>query len=131
MGSLGLVAHWIIDAPMSRLILETCAETRLAPVLKPGADVILGNLSSHKSARAEKAIRDCGAWLLFMPPYSPDLNPIEIAFAKLKAHFRATAARTIDELWKAIGNIRALSTPEDCSNYLAPQDTDSIDGAWL
>ena len=113
----GLVAPWIIDAPMNRAIFETYVETQLAPVLMPGDVVILDNLSSHKSVRAENTIRAKGAWLLFLPPYSPDLNPIEMAFSKLKAHLRATAARTIDDLWKAIGNICKLFSPEECSNY--------------
>ena len=113
----GLVAPWIIDAPMNRAIFETYVETQLAPVLMPGDVVILDNLSSHKSVRAENTIRAKGAWLPFLPPYSPDLNPIEMAFSKLKAHLRATAARTIDDLWKAIGNICKLFSPEECSNY--------------
>ena len=104
---------------MNRAIFETYVETQLAPALRPGDVVIMDNLSSHKSERAEKAIRSKGAWLLFLPPYSPDLNPIEMAFSKLKAHLRATAARTIDDLWKAIGIICALFTPEECSNYFA------------
>jgi len=115
----GLVAPWVIDAPMNRTIFETYVETQLAPVLKPGDVVILDNLSSHKSEWAEKAIRARGAWLLFLPPYSPDLNPIEKAFSKLKARLRAAAARTIDDLWKTIGSICALFTPEECSNYFS------------
>ena len=78
----------------------------------------MDNLSSHKSGRAETIIRAKGAWLLFLPPYSPDLNPIEMAFSKLKSYLRKTAARTIDDLWKAIGNICALFTTEECSNYV-------------
>jgi transposase len=113
----GLVAPWVVDAPMNKAIFETYVETQLAPALKPGDVVILDNLSSHKSERAEKIIRSRGAWLLFLPPYSPDLNPIEMAFSKLKAHLRATAARTIDDLWKAIGNICSLFSPEECFNY--------------
>ncbi len=115
----GLIAPWVIDAPMNRAIFEAYVETQLAPALKPGDVVILDNLSSHKSDKAEKIIRDKGAWLLFLPPYSPDLNPIEMAFAKLKSRLRATAARTIDDLWKAIGSICSLFTPDECSNYFA------------
>jgi transposase len=113
----GLVAPWIVNAPMNRAIFDTYVETQLAPALRPGDVVILDNLSSHKSVWAENIIRATGAWLLFLPPYSPDLNPIEMAFSKLKAHLRATAARTIDDLWKAIGNICALFSKEECSNY--------------
>jgi len=103
---------------MNREIFEAYVETQLAPTLKPGDVVILDNLAAHKSSRAEKAVRDRGAWFLFLPPYSPDLNPIEMAFAKLKAHLRRTGARTIDALWKAIGDICALYTEQECWNYL-------------
>ena len=113
----GLVAPWVVNAPMNRAIFNTYVETQLAPVLKPGDVVILDNLSSHKSEQAEKIIRSRGAWMLFLPPYSPDLNPIEMAFSKLKAHLRAAEARTIEDLWKAIGNICSLLTPQECSNY--------------
>ena len=113
----GLIAPWVVDAPMNRVIFETWVETQLAPALKPGDVVILDNLSSHKSERAERLIRAHGAWLLFLPPYSPDLNPIEMAFSKLKAHLRAIAARTIDDLWRAIGDICSLFSPAECSNY--------------
>jgi transposase len=113
----GLVAPWIVNAPMNRAIFDAYVETQLAPALGPGDVVILDNLSSHKSVWAESIIHARGAWLLFLPPYSPDLNPIEMAFSKLKARLRATAARTIDDLWKAIGNICALFSPEECSNY--------------
>jgi transposase len=115
----GLIAPWVVNAPMNRVIFETYVETQLAPALKPGDVVILDNLSSHKSQRAESLIRSRGAWLLFLPPYSPDLNPIEMAFSKLKARLRATAARTIDDLWKAIGSICTLFSPDECSNYFA------------
>ena len=80
-----LIAPFVIDAPMDRRIFETYVETQLAPTLKPGYIVVCDNLPAHKSAAAEQAIRAKGAWLLFLPPYSPDLNPIEMAFAKLKA----------------------------------------------
>ncbi len=89
----GLIAPWVIDAPMNRIIFDTYVETQLVPALRHGDVVILDNLSSHKSERAEKAIRSRGAWLLFLPPYSPDLNPIEMAFSKLKAQLRAMAAQ--------------------------------------
>src|SRR5690606_5606468 len=82
--------------------------------LRPGDVVILDNLSSHKSEKAKAILKERGAWLLFLPPYSPDLNPIEMAFAKLKAHLRRIGARTIDALWRAIGNICDLYSPEEC-----------------
>jgi transposase len=89
------------------------------PNLQQGHIVIFGNLPSHKSPAAEQAIRERGGWPLFLPPYSPDLNHIEMAFAKLKARLRAMAMRTVDELWKAIGQICDLFTPEECTNYFA------------
>lgn len=113
----GLVAPWVINAPMNRTIFDTYIETQLAPVLKPGDVVILDNLAAHKSDRAENIIKAKGAWMLFLPPYSPDLNPIEMAFSKLKSWLRKSAARTIDDLWRAIGNICSLFTAEECSNY--------------
>ena len=91
----------------------------------------LDNLPAHKSQAAEQAIRERGAWLLFLPPYSPDLNPIEMAFAKLKAHLRAMAMRTIDELWKAIGQICDLFTPQEWQTTSKPQDMDSYDRLML
>ena len=100
-------------------IFETYVETQLAPTLQPGDIVILDNLPAHKSALAEATIRPKGAWLLFLPPYSPDLNPIEMAFAKLKALLRARAIRTIDALWRAIGDICDLFSPRECRNYFA------------
>ncbi len=104
-----LTAPFVIDAPMNRRIFETYVETQLAPTLQPGDIVILDNLPAHKSAAAEATIRARGAWLLFLPPYSPDLNPIEMGFAKLKALLRASAIRTIDAPWRAIGeNLRSL-----------------------
>jgi transposase len=115
--STGLTAPFVVDAPMNRLIFDTYIEIQLAPTLNKGDVVILDNLAAHKSPAAEKAIRDRGAWMLFLPPYSPDLNPIEMAFAKLKAHLRARAVRTIDELWKAIGHICQLFHPRECQNY--------------
>jgi transposase len=113
----GLTAPWVIDGPVNRRIFETWVETQLVPTLSAGDVVILDNLSAHKSQKAEEAVRAKGAWLLFLPPYSPDLNPIEMAFSKLKAHLRKTAARTIDDLWKAVGKICDLFSPQECRNY--------------
>ena len=113
----GLVAPFVIDRPMNRKIFELYVETQLAPTLSAGDVVILDNLSAHKSPTAERAIHARGAWLLFLPPYSPDLNPIEMAFSKLKAHLRKRAVRTIDGLWQAIGEICDLYEPQECLNY--------------
>jgi transposase len=87
------------------------------PTLRPGDIVILDNLSVHKSAKAEAAIRARGAWMLFLPQYSPDLNPIEMAFSKLKAHLRKAAARTFETLFKALHDICKLFEPLECQNY--------------
>lgn len=113
-----MIAPWVVDAPMNRAIFDTYVETQLAPVLKPGDVVILDNLAAHKSDKAAALLKQRGAWFLFLPPYSPDLNPIEMAFAKLKAHLRRIGARTIDALWKAIGSICDLYSPQECWNYL-------------
>lgn len=113
----GLTAPFVVDQPMNRRIFETWVQTQLAPTLSRGDVVILDNLAAHKSPAAEQAIRATGAWLLFLPAYSPDLNPIEMAFSKLKAHLRARAARTIDDLWQAIGDICDLFQPDECQNY--------------
>ncbi len=113
----GLTAPFVVDRPMNRRIFETYVETQLAPTLRHGDVVILDNLAAHKSQKVEQMVRAKGAWLLFLPPYSPDLNPIEMAFAKLKAHLRAKAVRSIDALWKAIGDICTLFSPAECRNY--------------
>jgi len=106
------------NKPMNRKIFETYVETQLAPTLPPVDIVILDNLSSHKSQKAAAILKERGAWFLFLPPYSPDLNPIEMAFAKLKAHLRRIGARTIGALWEAVGGIRELYSPDECWNYL-------------
>jgi transposase len=112
-----LTAPWVIEGAMTRNAFNTYIETQLAPTLRRGDVVILDNLSVHNSAKAEAAVRRRGAWMLFLPQYSPDLNPIEMAFAKLKAHLRKTAARTFDNLIAAIGDICNLYRPAECRNY--------------
>ncbi len=112
-----LTAPWVLDGPMNRDAFDLYIETQLAPTLNKGDIVILDNLSSHKSERAKQALQKRGAWFLFLPPYSPDLNPIEMAFSKLKAHLRKAKCRTIDALWKTIGNICDLYDPKECWNY--------------
>ena len=113
----GLVAPWVVNAPMNRLIFDTYVETQLAPVLGPGDVVILDNLAAHKSRKAEMLLRAKGAWLLFLPPYSPDLNPIEQVFAKLKHLLRKAKERTIDATWKRIGELLKDFTSNECKNY--------------
>lgn len=114
----GLTAPWIIDRPMNREMFDLYVATQLAPTLQAGDVVILDNLAAHKSEKAKTILSERGAWFLFLPPYSPDLNPIEMAFAKLKAHLRRIGARTIDALWRAIGDICGLYSPDECRNYL-------------
>ena len=114
----GLTAPWIIDCPMTRKIFEAWVETQLAPTLNRGDVVILDNLAAHKSEKAKAILKERGAWFLYLPAYSPDLNPIEMAFSKLKANLRRIGARTIDELWQAVGSICDLYSPDECWNYL-------------
>ena len=114
----GLVAPWIVPGAMNGPAFDTYIKTQLAPLLRSGDVVILDNLNVHKSPRAAQALRERGAWFLFLPKYSPDLNPIEMAFSKLKAHLRKAKARTFDTLWKAIGDICDMFTPQECWNYL-------------
>ncbi len=92
-------------------------ETHLVPTLRPGDVVILDNLSSQKSLGAATALRGMGAWFLFLPPYSLDLNPIEMAFSKRKSLIRKAAARTYDQLWKAVGQVCNLFSEEERYNY--------------
>ena len=113
----GLTAPWVIKGAINRDLFNAYIETQLAPTLKPGDVVILDNLSSHKSAYAAEVLKSVGAWFLFLPPYSPDMNPIEMAFAKLKALIRKAAARSYDALWKAAGTVCDLFSEEECHNY--------------
>mgnify|MGYP003624207530 FL=1 len=109
-----LIAPWVIEGAMNGPVFDTYIETQLAPLLEPGSIVVLDNLSTHKSPRAAAALKEKGCWFLFLPPYSPDLNPIELAFSKLKAHLRRIGARTYDDLIAAIGNICDLYQPNEC-----------------
>lgn len=115
----GIVAPFVIDRPVNRTVFETWLERMLIPQLRPGDIVVLDNLSSHKGPRVQHLIEAAGARLRYLPPYSPDLNPIENAFAKLKALLRKEAARTIDALWAAIGRLIDLITPTECANMFA------------
>lgn len=113
-----LIAPWVIRGAMNGAAFETYIRTQLAPQLAPGTVVILDNLSTHKNAGAAKALKAHGCWFLFLPPYSPDLNPIEMAFSKLKAHLRKIDARTFDHLITALGDICDLFSAGECWNYL-------------
>ena len=113
----GIVAPWVISGAMDRDAFDTYVEKVLIPELVPGDVVILDNLATHKSETAAQMLKFHGCWFLFLPPYSPDLNPIEMAFSKLKAHLRRIGARTFDQLIEAIGEICDLFTPEECWNF--------------
>ena len=93
----GMTAPWLLDGPIDGPAFITCIKTRLAPTLNEGDVVVLDNLPAHKVAAAQAAIKERGAWLLFMPPYSPDLNPIKLAFSKLKYWMRMAQKQTIGE----------------------------------
>lgn len=113
----GLTAPWVVDGAMDGNSFETYVKTQLAPTLEKGDVVICDNLNVHKNTGAAQAIAERGAWILFLPKYSPDLNPIEMAFAKLKAHLRKAKARSYDALWETIGHICNLFTKDECRNY--------------
>ena len=113
----GMMAPMVLDGPINRDAFQAYIDQVLVPELKPADIVIMDNLSSHKGAKVREAIEAAGAILLYLPPYSPDLNPIENAFAKLKALLRKAAARTVDGLWAAIARVIDLFTPEEFLNY--------------
>ena len=115
----GLTAPLVIDGAMNGDIFRAYVEQVLAPTLKSGDIVILDNLGSHKVTGVRAAIEARGAILVYLPPYSPDLNPIEQAFAKLKTLLRKLAARTVSRLWDALGDLLDRFTPQECANYLA------------
>lgn len=114
-----LAAPCVFDGPINGQGFRAYVEQQLVPVLKPGDIVVMDNLGSHKSAAIGRMIREAGARLWYLPPYSPDLNPIEQAFAKLKALLRKAAERTVDGLWNAIGRLLDLFPPDECNHYLA------------
>jgi transposase len=114
----GIVAPLVLDGPITGPAFRAYVEQFLAPALAPGDVVVLDNLAAHKVAGVRQAIAAAGASLLYLPPYSPDLNPIEQLFAKLKALLRKAAARTKDELWQAIGRLLATVPQAECARYL-------------
>jgi transposase len=114
-----ITAPMVIDGPMDGAAFLAYVRTFLCPTLHAGDRVIADNLSSHKVAGVREAIEARGATLLYLPPYSPDLNPIEKLFAKLKALLRKAAKRTVDALWEHIGLLLDSFSPEECKNYFA------------
>ena len=111
-------APWVIDGPIDGASFLTYVEAVLVPSLTPGDIVIMDNLGSHKSPAVRAAIRKAGAKLFFQPPYSPDLNPIEQMFSKLKHLLRKAAERTVEATWRKIGILLDKFTPKECQAYL-------------
>lgn len=115
----GLGAPMVLDGPTQGGAFLAYVEQMLAPTLRPGDIVVMDNLPAHKPLAVREAIEAVGASLSFLPPYSPDLNPIEMAFSKLKAILKKAAARTIDDLWRIIGQSLDAFTPTECRNFFA------------
>ena len=111
-------APLVLDQPMNGEWFLAYVEHALVPTLAKGDVVVMDNLGSHKGKAVRQAIRKAGAHLLFLPPYSPDLNPIEQVFAKLKALLRKAAERTVEATWRRIGELLDHFTPDECANYL-------------
>ena len=115
----GMVAPMVLDGPMNGVAFLAYIQQVLVPELEKGAVVIMDNLPAHKVTGVRKAIEEAGARLLYLPPYSPDFNPIELAFSKLKAALRKAAARTIPELWDVIADAIETFSRYECINYFA------------
>ena len=114
----GIVAPLVLDGPINAVLFLAWVEQCLVPTLRPGDIVLADNLGSHKGRAVRKAIRAAGAHILFLPPYSPDLNPIEQAFAKLKAFLRAVRPRNFEQVCALIAHALTLYTPAECANYM-------------
>jgi len=112
-----LIAPWVIKGAMDGSAFAAYVREVLVPEISPGTVVILDNLATHRNNEATQALRDHGCWFLYLPPYPPDLNPIEQAFSKLKAHLRRIGARTFTDVFQAIGSICDLYEPFECGNY--------------
>ena len=121
----GLIAPLVLDGPMDGDVFLAWIEQSLAPSLRRGDTVVMDNLPAHKVQGVREAIQSVGASLLYLPPYSPDFNPIEMVFSKLKALLRAAEARTISDLWNAIADALTRFTPAECRNYLAAAGYDA------
>jgi transposase len=113
----GLTAPMLLDGPMNAAAFQAYVEQVLCPTLRVGDTVVMDNLPAHKNVSVRAAIEAAGAMLLFLPPYSPDFNPVENAFAKLKALLRRAAERTMAGLWTALGRFLGAFTPQECANY--------------
>lgn len=119
-------APWVIDGPINGEIFLAYVTDILAPTLSEGDVVVLDNLSSHKGKKARAAVRARGAHLFFLPPYSPDLNPIEQVFAKLKHLMRKAQPRQVEATWRKVGQLLDRFTPQECSKYLANSGYGSV-----
>jgi transposase len=113
----GITAPFVLDGPINGEAFLAYVEQVLVPTLKPGDIVVMDNLGSHKNRAIRQAIRAAGARLMFLPPYSPDLNPIEQVFAKLKTLLRKAGERTVEAVWKRIGALLECFKPTECANY--------------
>jgi transposase len=116
--SSGLTAPTVIDGAIDGPMFRAYVEQQLVPTLRPGDIVVLDNLSAHKVAGIRAAIESAQATVVYLPPYSPDLNPIELAFAKLKGLLRSAKARTMDRLWMLLGELTTAFRPDECRRYL-------------
>ena len=114
----GIVAPLVLDGPMTGEVFRAYVEQMLAPSLTSGDVVVMDNLPAHKVTGVREAIQAAGASVLYLPPYSPDLNPIEQLFAKLKSLLRKAATRTRDALWHTIGHLLDEFTPDECRRYI-------------
>jgi transposase len=114
----GIVAPCVVDGPINGQALLAWVTQFLVPILRPGDIVVLDNLGSHKGQAVRRAIRDAGAHRLLLPPYSPDLNPIEQAFAKLKTLLRKADERSVEAVWKRIGSLLDHFSPAECESYI-------------
>ena len=121
----GMTAPMVLDGPMNSDAFRAYVEQVLVATLRPGDIVVMDNLAPHKASTVRDVIEAAGAELRYLPPYSPDLNPIENAFAKLKAALRKAAARTVEALWAAIGAAVATFNPQECTNYFAAAGYDN------
>nr|WP_297767652.1 IS630 family transposase [uncultured Roseovarius sp.] len=117
LGATTMIAAWVIKGAMDGPAFAAYVEKLLVPERANGTVIVLDNLATHKNAKAANAMRDAGFWFLFLPPYSPDLNPIEMVFSKLKAHLRRIGARTFTDIFSALAEICDLYSPEECWNY--------------
>ena len=122
----GIVAPFVLDGPINRVAFETYVAKVLVPELRLGDVVVMDNLSSHKGSRVRALIEAAGASLMYLPAYSPDLNPIEMAFAKLKALLRSAAERTVDALWERIGSLIDAFAPDECARYFKTAGYDLV-----